>query len=61
MAKEPKVPKEKKVTKVSKIRSCVNQGWKDVAKIAEASGASIGTVKTQMYKYLKEKKAENKE
>lgn len=46
--------KEKKVTKISRIRARAAQGWKDVEKIANDVGASVGTVKVQLYKYYKE-------
>lgn len=49
-----KVVKEKKVSKISKIRTRLAQGWKDVDKLAADTGAAVGTVKTQMYKYYKE-------
>lgn len=45
---------EKKITKISKIRARLSQGWKDVEKLAADSGASVGTVKVQMYKFFKE-------
>ena len=44
-----------KGNKVKKVISCLNRGWKDVDKIVAESGAAISTVRTQMYKYKKEK------
>lgn len=45
---------EKKQTKISKIKSRLNSGWRDVEKIAADVGSAIGTVKVQMSKYFKE-------
>ena len=45
---------EKKIKKKEKIRAKLNQGWKDVDKIAEATGAKVGTVKYQIYLFRKE-------
>ncbi len=44
---------EKKRNMVSKIQARLSQGWKDVEKLAEDTGAKVSTVKTQMYKFYK--------
>jgi len=44
----------KKKTKIEIIRSCIDQGWKDLTKIAEKAGAQMSTTKRQSYLYRKE-------
>jgi hypothetical protein len=45
---------EKKVGKVAKIQARLNQGWRDTDKLVADTGASMGTVKVQMYKFYKD-------
>ena len=45
---------EKKVSKIERIKNRLNSGWRDVEKISADSGAAVGTVKVQMYKWFKE-------
>jgi hypothetical protein len=50
---EDKKPRKVKEGKIFKIKSLFSRGWKNFDKIASETGAAVGTVRIQYYKYRK--------